>query len=139
MRTRDRQKFARRIRNVADAIEAEPQQFEMHSVVDGGGFSQIPHSNLLDEWLDKDTLHCGTTACIGGWALAQNRRLISQDAMTHDWAIEAAAILGIPEATGYGGEDSIAHDLFYRLDMKADEAIEVLRAIADEFESGARG
>ena len=145
MRTRDREKFARRNRKVAAAIRQEPERFRMMTVfgVDSREYDENGDSEAvsLREWVDKATVHtCGTTACIAGWALALNKQLIPTDMLDSDWDDAAAKILGIPNAASMRNDwDDPASGLFYRMDIDAEEAADILDQLADEFEAGVRG
>jgi hypothetical protein len=144
MRTRDRQKFARRCRQVAEAIRTEPQRFRMNTVFGCTSADEDEYGdevNLpLADWVKK-AQSCGTTACIAGWALALNSKLIPAEVEDHEWDEIASGILGLPEA-GRQPRVSItdpAYGLFYAMDITPEEAAERLDRIADEFEAGVRG
>lgn len=130
MRTRDRQKFARRNRAVADAIEANPKNFDMADIATGRANPKI-------------NPECGTTACIAGWALAlydtPGWRAYTKGRwceLRSESPLERAEhLLGLREMEG----TSMNGGLFFRMSYGPKRAAAVLRKIADEFEAGERG
>jgi hypothetical protein len=108
-----------RILKLADIIEEHPDNFDMGDVLSD---VQFPADDLawgeavVRQTVAADLTHCGTTACIAGWAM--NLWPAEVD-FSKSWAINGARILGIPQAD--------AATIFYAYDLDARQAADYLR------------
>lgn len=131
MRTRDREKFARRCNAIADKIVEHPEKFDMRQVFFGPEFyrSSVQAGDFRSA--KQFMNNCGTTACIAGWAISLNPRCIHGGGSWAAWGVQARTILGLT--------DEEAADLFYKTDGSAEWAVGELRRIAAEYLAGTRG
>ena len=140
-----------RFNRTADAIEANPEQFDYSSwgdLVDGEGNHErsLIFGNQIKDVIDSGVLKCGFVGCIGGWAA--HTAIQDEDFQPkHPWSAYSIAALG---SEYLGLRPFEAHDLFlgdamktaglYPQEMDSDELLEtatgadaakLLRMVAD--------
>lgn len=124
-----------RFRAMADAIEKDPGHFDMHDWAYKFG-NKAPPSPLSVVKADE-SVKCGTTFCLAGWALAltpieefeeaavRNRLDLDlyDDNYDHVWIEAGGLALDLdPEA---------AEALFMATSLSLESAVEILRILAD--------
>lgn len=126
---------AQLLHQVADAIEAEPEHFAMNWWVKAPAEATDSACDPYDSVLltkPKKIHKCGTTACIGGWAIhlatrdkqvrKMVRRLLKDDTPT---AEIAGGLLGL--------SDEDASLLLYATYLNEETAPKVLRRVANGY------
>lgn len=130
-----------RIRRVAWAIEeAGKKHFDMDSWYSYDRYSSGGRSEL-DLVLDKDAFdHCGTTACIAGWAAHVHRHPARRKKIMASLSRRGSHVSSGKNIQSYarlalGMDDATSHALFHMVDMSWATTIKVLLWIADECEA----
>lgn len=102
-------KYPDRVRAVADAIEANPEHFDMRSYYNINNLSTGHWADYFNANAGFNLTDCGTTACVAGWAVHIYRDLVSKDNIDYiDIATLAQDILGLSNTVlFYGQRDAI--------------------------------
>jgi hypothetical protein len=114
--------FFRRLR-LANVIERNPDHFDMATFFGGETVSTDRWKKIIDEPLGQAIKHCGTTACIAGWACVLADPATSWMEYGNPQKI-AAEYLGLEYRPG------AADRLFYKWSADSEMAAECLRNLA---------